>query len=81
VEALAALLVLGLALARDGQDVTLDVDRDVALVEARQVGLQREVVLGLDEVHRRQPAARASVARCGGRIEERVEEAVHLALQ
>src|SRR5215210_1113623 len=48
VEALPALLVLGLALARDGQDVALDVDRDVALAEAGQIGLEREVVLGLD---------------------------------
>ena len=57
--ALALVLVLGLALARDGEDVVLDLDVDVVLAEAREVGLEDEVLVGLDEVHRRDPAARA----------------------
>src|SRR5918999_1697098 len=57
VPAALARLVLGLALAGDGERAVLHLDRDVALVEAGQVGLQDEGVLGLDQVHLRDPAA------------------------
>src|SRR3954454_6481413 len=49
VEALLALLVLGLALTRDGQRAVLELDLDV-LRHAGQVGAEDEVVTGLDEV-------------------------------
>src|SRR3954471_15870727 len=83
VEALVALLVLGLALAGDGQRAVLELDLDVLLRHAGEVGAQDEVVTGLDEVHGRHPAAQhgAGVAAAGGGVEDGVEEAVHLALQ
>src|SRR5215212_2706867 len=82
VVALLAALVLGLALAGHGKDVVLELEVDVALGEPRQVSAQDEVVVGLDQVHRRQPAARAAVpGRPGGGVEERVEEPVHLGLE
>ena len=74
VPAALALLVLGLALAADRQRVVADLDRDVALGQARQVGLEDEVVVGLDQVHRRNPAL------AGGRLfEEGVDEPVQVA--
>src|SRR4051812_44899859 len=82
VEALLLLLVLGLPLAGDGQDVVLELDRDVLLREAGQVGAQDEVLVGLDEVHGRHPAADAAAVGAGRRgIEERVEQPVHLTLK
>jgi hypothetical protein len=72
------------ALTRDGEGVVGDLDPDVVLAQAGQVGPQDEVVVGLDEVHRGHPAAGrgAAVRRAGldGRVEERVEQAVHLLL-
>ena len=83
VVALVALLVLGLALARDGQDVVLELDVHVALGHAGQVGPQHEVLVGLHDVHGGNPAPdgglAASVAR-RRRVEERVEQPVHLVL-
>ena len=49
--------MLGLALAGDGQHVVVELDVDVLLGQTGQVGAQDELVLGLDQVHRRQPAA------------------------
>ena len=65
--------MLGLALSRDGERAVLHLDVHVALPEAGKVGPEDEVVLGLDEVHRRHPAARLV-----GLSEERVEDAVDL---
>src|SRR4051812_28052672 len=56
VEALALVLVLGLALAGDGEDAVLELDAHVLLGQAGEVGAQDEVIVGLDEVHGRQPA-------------------------
>jgi len=80
VVALAALLVLGLALAGDGEDVVLDLDRHVVLGQTRKVRAQDVVVVGLDEVHRRQPAAARALAGAYGCVEEGVEEPVDLSL-
>ncbi len=66
-------LVLGLPLARDRERAVLDLDVHVALREARKVGLQEEVVLDLDEIHRRNPAP--PLVRLS---EEGVEDAVDL---
>src|SRR5579884_1626987 len=81
--ALVALLVLGLALARDRQDVVLELDLYVALGQAGQIGPEYEVILGLDDVHGGNPAARDRLATAVARrrrIEERVEQPVHLVL-
>src|SRR3954464_11403075 len=82
VEALVAVLVLGLALARDGERAVLELDVDVVLAHAGEIGAEDEVVAGLDEVHGRHPPAQdvppGAVRRC---VEHGVEEAVHLALQ
>jgi len=66
-------LVLGAALAGDRQRAVLNLDRHVGLRQAGQVRLQQEVVLGLDEVHRRDPAA--TLLTVGG-AEERVEKPI-----
>src|SRR3954469_5054368 len=82
VEALLLVLVLGLALAGHGQDVVLELDRDVLLRQAGQVRPQDEVLVGLDEVHRRDPPPGGSaVAARRRRVEERVEQPVHLTLE
>jgi hypothetical protein len=83
VEALLALLVLGLALARDGEHRVFELDADVFLGHARKVGAQHEVLVGLDEIHGRHPAAQRAGRRSRPwrRVERRVEEPVHLALQ
>jgi hypothetical protein len=72
--------VLGLALARDRERGVLELDRDVLLAHAGQVGPQHEVVAGLEQVHGGHPAAHRAA---GGRrtVEDRVEQAVHLGLQ
>src|SRR4051812_49486926 len=82
VEALLALLVLGLALAGDGQRAVLELDLDVLLRHAGEVGAQDEVVTGLGEVHGRHPAAQhgTGVAAAGGGVEDGVEEAGPLSL-
>src|SRR5829696_2218596 len=74
VPAALVLLVLRLALARDRERAVLHLDVHVSVGEAGEVGLQDEVVLGLDEVHRRDPAARLLL----GLSEEGVEDAVDL---
>src|SRR5437763_181897 len=56
--ALLLLLLLGLALTGDREDVVLDLDVHVLLGEPRKVGLQDEVLVGLDEIHRRDPATK-----------------------
>jgi hypothetical protein len=66
--------VLGLALTRDRQRAVLELDVHVALAQAGKVGLEDEVVIGLDKVHRRHPAPPLV-----GLSEERVEDAVDLA--
>src|SRR3954447_4273491 len=81
VEALLAVLVLGLALAGDGQRAVLELDVDVVLAHAGEIGAEDEVLGGLDEVHRRHPPAQdvpGAVRRC---VEHGVEQTVHLALQ
>src|SRR3954469_410533 len=84
VVALLLRLVLGLALAAYGEDVVLELDRDVGLGQAGQVRAKDEVLAGLDEVHRGHPTPHAAaVAVAAGRrgVEERVEETVHLTLE
>src|SRR5215213_6410344 len=76
---LALLLVLGLPLTGDRQDVVLDLDVDVVLGQARKIAPEHEVVLGLEQIHRRNPAPGRPVG--GATIEEAVEEPVHVALQ
>jgi membrane-associated protein len=81
--ALALVLVLGLALTGEGEDVVLDLQVDVGLGQARKIGLEHEVVLGLDEVHRGDPAAQRSTVAAvtrGRGVEEGVEQPVHLVL-
>src|SRR2546421_3250885 len=68
------LLVLRAALARDRQGVVPDLDRHVVLAEPREVGLEDEVIVRLDQVHRRHPALGVGVAL----VEKGVEEAVDL---
>src|SRR5437660_431994 len=68
------------ALARQCQHIVLELDVDVGLSQARKIGAQHEVVVGLDEVHRRNPPAQRGAVGRGRRIEECVEETVHLAL-
>src|SRR5439155_21648386 len=81
VVALLALLVLGLALTGDREDVVLQLDLDVILAHAGEIGAQDVVVSLLDQVHRGDPAAqRAAVARAGGRVEESAEQPVHFLL-
>src|ERR671925_416546 len=58
VEAALGLLALLLALTRDLQRAVLDLDRDVLVAQARKVCLQNEVIVRLDQIHRRDPAAR-----------------------
>src|SRR3954452_9720054 len=75
--------MLGLALAGDRQDVILDLEVDVLLGDAREVGTQHEVVLGLGQVHRRHPAtgpATRGAVRTAP-LEEGVEETIHGGLQ
>src|SRR5512132_2502646 len=67
-------LVLGLALARDREVAVLDLDVHVALGQARQVRLQHEAVLGLDQVDRWNPPA--TLLAIGA--EEGIEEPVHV---
>ena len=62
VEALLAVLVLGLALAGDRERAVLDLDLEVLLGHAGEVGAQDEVLGRLDEIHGRDPAADATVA-------------------
>src|SRR3954471_22219889 len=82
VEALLAVLVLGLALAGDGQRAVLELDVDVVLAHAGEIGAEDEVLAGLDEVHRRHPAAQdVPTGAVRRRVEHGVEETVHLALQ
>src|SRR5829696_8916285 len=81
VEALALVLVLGLALAGHGQDVVLELDGHVGLRHARQVGAEDELLLGLEQIHRRGPAARGRGVARGCRVEGRVEQPVHLGLE
>ena len=51
----------------------LELDVDVVLGQAGQVGAQHEVVVGLDEVHRGDPAARrAAVAAAAGGVSKNV---------
>src|SRR3954447_10117530 len=65
-------LVLRLALAADRKRVVADLDVHVALAQTGQIRLEQEVIVGLDEVHRRHPALRLAL------FEERVEEAMDL---
>jgi hypothetical protein len=83
VEALPLLLMLGLPLAGDGEHALLDLDLDLVAIDARQVGAKDEVVLGLDQVHRRNPPPRAVAVRRSTlpAAEEAVEEPVHVALK
>src|SRR3954453_511250 len=75
-------LVLSLALAGHGERAVLELDLDVVLVEAGKIGTEDEVVLRLDEVHRRHPAAQGAAAIApGGSVERRVEQPVHLVLE
>src|SRR3954451_17679305 len=53
VPALLAGLVLGLALARDGERAVLNLDRHVVIAQPRKVGLEDEVIFGLDQIHGR----------------------------
>src|SRR6186997_1312848 len=83
VEALALLLVLGLALTGHRKHAVLDLDLDVVALHAGQVRPQNEVVLGLDQVHRRNPPPGGSIG-CAATLttpEEGVEEPVHIALE
>src|SRR3954454_16186224 len=80
VEALAVLLVVGLALTGHRQHVVLELDRHVLLAHAGQVGAKHEVILGLEQVHGRAPAARTAVAH-RGRLEHGVEQPVLLGLE
>jgi hypothetical protein len=73
--------VLGLALAGDGEDVVLDVDVNVVLGEPGKVGLEHELVVGLDEIHRGDPAPRRGAVGAGRGVEEGVEQPVHVVLQ
>src|SRR5262249_8402386 len=61
VVALGLLLVLSPALAGEREDVVLDLDRDVVLLQARQVGPQDEALVGLDQVDVRHPATGADL--------------------
>src|ERR671914_887225 len=83
-DAVVALLVglmLGLALAGDRERALLDLDLDVLLAHAGQIGPQDEVVAGLHEVHGRHPAPhRLAIAR-RRRVEDGVEEPIHLVLE
>src|SRR3954447_662649 len=81
VEALLAVLVLGLALAGDGERAVLELDVDVGLAHAGEIGAEDEVLAGLDEVHRRHPPALDIPGAVRRSVERGVEEAVHLALQ
>src|SRR3954470_11673337 len=81
VEALVAVLVLGLALAGDRERAVLELDVDVLLTHAGEIGAEDEVLAGLDEVHRRHPPAQDVPGAVRRRVEHRVEQAVHLALQ
>src|SRR5215204_748593 len=81
VEALLLVLVLGLALARDGERAVLELDVHVLLGHAGEVGAEDEVVPGLDEVHGRHPAAHDGPGGARRLVEHGVEQAVHLALQ
>src|SRR5215207_7373263 len=73
IPALLALLVLGPALARDGERAVLHLDVHVALAQAGKVRPEDEVVLRLDEVDRRHPPPGLV-----GLSEECVEDAVDL---
>ena len=71
----------GLALAGERQDVALELEVDVLLAEAGQVGREHVVLLGLDQINRRDPAAGRTAVAGGRRVEERREEPVHLLLE
>jgi len=63
VVALAALVMLGLALAGHREDVVLELDVDISLAEPGEVGPEHEVRWRLEQIHRRRPAPRrAAVA-------------------
>src|SRR5262249_39363744 len=67
---------------RDRQHVVLELDLHVLLAHPGQVGPQDEMVILLDQVHRRGPAARrAVVAGSGLRIEERAEQPAPVLLE
>jgi len=71
-----AVLVLGLALTRDRQHVVVELDVDVLLGDAGEVGAQDIVGLGLDQIGGGQPATRRGPGR-GRRVEQRVDQPVH----
>src|SRR5438034_9499983 len=83
VVALLAVLVLGLALAGDREDVVLELDVDVLLLHPGQVRAEHEVIVLLHEVHRWHPAAQRSGISTGAlrRLEEVAKDPVHLLLR
>jgi hypothetical protein len=58
-------VVLGLALTGNRERVALQLGLDVVLGQNGKVGPQDEVVVGIDQVHRRDPAAAATICRGG----------------
>jgi hypothetical protein len=74
VPTLALVLLLVVTLAGDGEDVVVDLDRDVVLAHPGEVGAKQVMVLDLDEVHRRAPALGAPRLRG----EQSVEQAAYV---
>src|SRR4051812_14512031 len=72
-ETLLLALVFGLALAGERERPVVELDRDVLLLHAGQIGLEHVVVVGLDEIHLRNPPLRHS-----GLLPKRIEEPVEL---
>ncbi len=70
----------GLPLALHRQHFTGDGDRHFLLADTRDVAGNDQVVLGLVHVDRRRPDPFGHRAAAGRMTEERVEQAVHLAL-
>src|SRR5437763_13307505 len=81
VVAVVALLVLAPALAGHSEHVVLELDVDVILGEPGQVGAKDEVVVGLDQVHRRNPAPEGIRRPVRRGVEECVEEPIDVRLQ
>src|SRR5262249_17928273 len=82
VVALLAVLVRELTLARDREHVVLQLDVHVLLGQPGEISAQHVLVVDLHEIHRGDPPPRAEAAVPvrRRRIEERVEQPVHLRL-
>jgi hypothetical protein len=74
-------LLLVLALARDRQHVGRDLDLDVVLGHARDLGLDHQLLLGLLDVHQRRPQSLGQGPPPGDTTEKVGEHPVHIVME